>query len=235
MGKWLKVNGEAIYGTTASPFPYLSWGRATRKGQQLYLHVFEYPADGQLRVPMANIITKAYLLASPGQKLSIRKETDRSVITLPAQAPDPINSVVVVEFTGEPSVLPLPMLGKQAIVSSQKSASESPAYILDQDRRTRWEAAKGERSATVEVDLGNPTAISSFVIDEPWHTWDNKSQTIALQYLENKEWKTAAQIETKGVGKSEKFKPVIARRFRLLVENKDAEPTLSEWQLYRPE
>jgi len=31
MGAWLKVNGESIYGVTASPFAYLSWGRATVK------------------------------------------------------------------------------------------------------------------------------------------------------------------------------------------------------------
>jgi alpha-L-fucosidase len=36
VGKWLKVNKESIYGTTASPFAYLSYGRCTRKGQKLF-------------------------------------------------------------------------------------------------------------------------------------------------------------------------------------------------------
>ena len=40
MGAWLKVNGEAIYGTTASPIPFLSWGRCTRRDDALYFHVF---------------------------------------------------------------------------------------------------------------------------------------------------------------------------------------------------
>ena len=52
IGKWLDVNKESIYGTTASPFNYLSWGRATRKGQKLYLHVFDYPVNARLGVPM---------------------------------------------------------------------------------------------------------------------------------------------------------------------------------------
>ena len=31
IGAWMKVNGEAIYGTQASPFKNLAWGRCTRK------------------------------------------------------------------------------------------------------------------------------------------------------------------------------------------------------------
>ena len=30
-GQWMRGNGEAIYGTTADPFPRLSWGRCTKK------------------------------------------------------------------------------------------------------------------------------------------------------------------------------------------------------------
>ena len=43
IGKWMDVNGDAIHGTTNGPFSYLSWGRSTRKGQTLYLHVFNWP------------------------------------------------------------------------------------------------------------------------------------------------------------------------------------------------
>jgi alpha-L-fucosidase len=50
---WMKVNGKAIHGTTASPFAtQLAWGRCTRKGNTLYLHVFNWPADGILSVPL---------------------------------------------------------------------------------------------------------------------------------------------------------------------------------------
>ncbi|MEO5562344.1 MAG: alpha-L-fucosidase, partial [Chitinophagaceae bacterium] len=123
MGEWIKVNHESIYGTTASPFPYLSWGRCTRKDQKLFLHVFDYPANGNLAIPMSNKINKAYLLADPKKSLVIKKEKTRSVIKLPAKVPDTLNTVVVVEFIGEPIIAPSPIAGKLVHVtaSSQKS------------------------------------------------------------------------------------------------------------------
>jgi len=43
MGKWLKVNGESIYGATASPLPELEWGRCTTKPGKIYLHILAWP------------------------------------------------------------------------------------------------------------------------------------------------------------------------------------------------
>lgn len=235
VGKWLAVNKESIYGTTASPFTYLSWGRATRKGQKLYLHVFDYPANGQLGIPMGNKITKAYLLADPKTTLKVATGKGRSSVQLPKVAPDTINTVVVVEFNGEPIVQPDPMVGLQPTVSSQKSETSAGKNLTDGNRLTRWDAAAGEKSATLEIDLKKPTTIATLVVDEPWHPWDNKQQKLVLQYKEGNNWKTAVETTTAGIGLSQKFKPVTAQVFRLLLENKDVEPALLEWQLYRPE
>lgn len=55
VGEWMHINGQAIYGTTASPFKKLSWGRCTKRidpdGVTLYLHVFNWPEDGTLFLP----------------------------------------------------------------------------------------------------------------------------------------------------------------------------------------
>ena len=56
MGAWMKINARSIYATKANPFPETpSWGRVTRAtnedgSDRLYLHVFDWPADGQLRL-----------------------------------------------------------------------------------------------------------------------------------------------------------------------------------------
>jgi len=104
VGDWMKVNGDAIYGTTASPFKKLDWGRCTKKvakdGATLYLHVFNWPADGKLVVPgLKNQVESATLLAG-GQKLKTAPETSGVSVTLPAAAPDKISSTVVLKVKG---------------------------------------------------------------------------------------------------------------------------------------
>ena len=101
VGRWLKVNGEAIYGTSASPFAtQLPWGRATRKAAKLYLHVFDWPADGHLEVPpFGGTITSARLLSDAASRLEVKRGASGFSITLPAKAADAIASVVVLDTT----------------------------------------------------------------------------------------------------------------------------------------
>jgi alpha-L-fucosidase len=101
MGEWMKINGESIYGTTASPLGQLPWGRCTAKPGKLYLHVFDWPADGKLTVPnLKNKVTKAYLLADTKHpSLPVKHISENEVtITIPEKAPDPINTVIVLEI-----------------------------------------------------------------------------------------------------------------------------------------
>lgn len=102
IGGWLKVNGEAIYGTRANPLKSTPWGRCTRKGQALYLSVFDWPKDGVLSVPLAGKPLKASLLADPAKVLPVKSEAGIVSIQLPPTAPDPIASVVKLEIEGEP-------------------------------------------------------------------------------------------------------------------------------------
>ena len=97
MGEWIKVNGEAVYGTSASPFESLEWGRATTKDNKIYLSVFDWP-KGSLEVPLPEgDVVKAYLLAEPDKELEIQKGESALRLSLPAKAPDPIASVIVLE------------------------------------------------------------------------------------------------------------------------------------------
>ena len=105
IGRWMSVNGESIYATSASPFKRLPWGRCTQKPGKLYLHVFQWPEGGRLSVPLANRVTGAYLLAQPGEALPTQSSDRGATINLPQTAPDPIDTVVVAEIEGAPEPL----------------------------------------------------------------------------------------------------------------------------------
>ena len=234
MGEWLQLNGESVYGTKASPFPRLSWGRATRKGQTLYLHVFDWPVDGKLKVPLGNKITKAYLLADRKRNLAITALKGKSILSLPAYAPDKVASVIAIEFEGEPIVVQPPTAGKEVIVSS-KDKESSASSITDGDPKTKWVASKGDKNATLEVDLGDEYGIESLSLVEPWHPWSGVKQMHTLQFFDEKDWKDLEKSTTNGTGSTEQFKAVKARKFRLILTNEKFPPSICEWLLYRAE
>ncbi len=124
IGKWMATNNEAIYGTEASPFFKLPWGRCTQKitekGTTLYLHVFDWPGDQVLRVPgLQAKIRKAYLLMDKKQKLSYKFDNGDIFIDLPAEIPDAINTIVVLETKGIPEVTSnMPVLKEGRILLS---------------------------------------------------------------------------------------------------------------------
>ena len=105
VGKWMQVNSEAIYGTSASPFKKLGWGKCTQKPGKLYLHVFEWPGDGKLLVPLTSKVSKAYLLADRDKALEVASTDQGAQVSVPSAAPDRVASVVVLEIDGTPQVI----------------------------------------------------------------------------------------------------------------------------------
>ena len=105
IGEWMDVNSESIYGTKASPFGLLPWGRCTKKEVDgntiLYFSVFDWPEDGQLKLPkLENKIISAKLLAD-GDKLRTSVTESGVNISVPEVAPEKIASVIKVEIKGQ--------------------------------------------------------------------------------------------------------------------------------------
>jgi alpha-L-fucosidase len=97
VGRWMKINAESIYGTTAGPFSSeLKFGRATRKGKSLYLHVFDWPADGTLVLPpFSGTLTSATLLGRDQATVGVTKTADGITLKLPPQPGDKTATVIV--------------------------------------------------------------------------------------------------------------------------------------------
>ncbi|HMU46026.1 MAG TPA: alpha-L-fucosidase [Chitinophagaceae bacterium] len=114
IGDWMKVNGESIYGTSASPFDHIEWGRVTQKQSgtktKLYLHVFAWPKDDMLQLNgIANKPLHIYELAN-NKELRFDKKDNTIYIHLPSSAANDINTVIVLEIEGKPLVYKPPVI-----------------------------------------------------------------------------------------------------------------------------
>ncbi|QNN24653.1 alpha-L-fucosidase [Planctomycetales bacterium ZRK34] len=106
IGAWMQMNGEAIYGTTASPFKQtFDWGRVTVKGDVLYLHVFDWPADKKISIPPLNNPMKSIaVLGDPTAKASLHPEVDKWVIQLPDEPVNTSATVIKLQLDGDVKV-----------------------------------------------------------------------------------------------------------------------------------
>ena len=119
VGKWLAVNGDAIYGTKPTLFgaeagsfsttgekdkrgnplftPAWNW-RSTTTADKVYLEIFTWPTGAFHLDKMPRAVTKAYLLADKAHKpLKFTQDGGSVDVQLPAKALDPIATVVVLE------------------------------------------------------------------------------------------------------------------------------------------
>ncbi|CAL1517206.1 alpha-L-fucosidase [Chitinophaga sp. MM2321] len=97
MGSWLKKYGAAIYQTAGGPYVPTDNYATTRKGNKIYLHVFQ--TSGQtLTVPAfpGVHIKKAYVLN--GTTISFKQTAADIALQLPAVLPDSNDTVIVLEI-----------------------------------------------------------------------------------------------------------------------------------------
>jgi alpha-L-fucosidase len=103
IGDWLRVNGESVYNTRPGPLQGLEWCRTTVSAidpNTVYVHIFDWPHDGLIRlVGLPRPAAGAYLLADPARTaLPVTHQDGAVLIHGPAQAPDPIDTVLVLKL-----------------------------------------------------------------------------------------------------------------------------------------
>ncbi len=97
MGKWLKKNGESIYGTRGGPVPNGEWGGMTFKDNKIYVHILEWPEDGSpLVLPAINkkvLSAKGLNVKNP----SVKQNSESLEFDLPEKNRDEIDSIIVLQ------------------------------------------------------------------------------------------------------------------------------------------
>ncbi len=183
IGKWLKVNGEAIYGTESGPFDYLPWGRCTRKGDNLYLHVLDWPVNGEIVVPMPNKVLSAQLLDENSPEfLKYKTSNGELTLQLPNDSPDSIASVIVLKVEG--AIQPVQSLAcnKPSFASLDESKSK---FAVDSDPYTYWDVIKPS-PAWLFVDLEKETTFNTVRIGLS----TGKITEFSVKYWSEDGWKT---------------------------------------------
>jgi len=100
IGKWLRVNGESIYGTSPSPFYFegITW-RATVKPGKIYFHILHWPGNTLRINGLESRVTKAYFLHNKAT-VKVRRRGIATEFTLPDRPLDPYDTVLVAEIDG---------------------------------------------------------------------------------------------------------------------------------------
>ncbi|WP_347838602.1 alpha-L-fucosidase [uncultured Draconibacterium sp.] len=154
MGHWMQQNGKSIYGTSASPFFKLPWGRCTTKKEKgitkLYLHVFDWPKDGLLKVPgLEGKVRDIYLLANPKQHFAWKFEEGDLHVHAPSVIFDEINTVIVVKIRGD------------ITVTSNKPQLKEGSILLPADFADIYNPGYGEHA--VLKGSGSESVIANWV------------------------------------------------------------------------
>ncbi len=104
MGRWMKQNGESIYGTTGGPWNATSAIVSTRKAKTIYVHILKWP-DGAVKLP--NIpakIVSAKLLNSGKAKL---RQTEAGIeISVAPENRDAADTVIALKLDCDASKIP---------------------------------------------------------------------------------------------------------------------------------
>ncbi|MEY3050486.1 MAG: hypothetical protein RLY31_271 [Bacteroidota bacterium] len=146
IGRWTRANGEAVYGTTPAPFDHFTWGsitqRRTEQGVRLYLHVFDRPQSGTIRLNGIRNDAAAVFFLADAERAQPEwfREEDAVVVRLPESLPDSHVSVVCLDLLGAPDYYlpPVVRAPRHGFVSECQVTMEVPAspdihirYTLD--------------------------------------------------------------------------------------------------------
>lgn len=103
-GAWLRRNGQAIRGSSRSPFTWANWGKVTTSGNWVYLHVWNSTGPELCFAELKNRVRAVHFIN--GGEVAFEQSGDRLILRgLPVPLPDPISTTLVLEVEGDPQAV----------------------------------------------------------------------------------------------------------------------------------
>ena len=102
IGEWMDVHSESIHGAGSAPLPVHNWGVATAKGNDIYLHVFNWPEGGKLLVGGLQTKVDKAVLMKGNKSLKAKQKDGVLSLKIPSKPSDPYDSVIKLSFSSPP-------------------------------------------------------------------------------------------------------------------------------------
>jgi alpha-L-fucosidase len=254
IGKWLKENGESIYGTQGGPYKPGPFGVSTRKNNKIYLHILaNVPGDNATisLPPLPVKVLKAYQLQT-GKPVKFSAGKSELAIDISNLKKDGIDSIIVLELPeSADSLKPIDTVGKDNLVAL-KNVSASSCYGKDYSADALMGEKQGQFKAGIHhsktwvargqkgnphwvcLEFDKPELVSAITIKEP------SSRTLIrefdIEYDDNGTWKKLYSGNRIGLDFSLIFPKVKTSKIRLnILKNAPTDPGLQEFKVYKAE
>ncbi|WP_194767893.1 alpha-L-fucosidase [Tamlana sp. I1] len=234
---WWAVNGEkSIAGSRGGPYFPSNWGVSTRKGNKVFLHVFNWQKNGTLTLPNFPNKTIRSVSLLNGKKIELSQNTENYTLTIPKQSLERIVTTVAIELNASAMdmapMYSIKTLTQQATLTASQN-QEATKNVIDGNPTTVWHAStKKNKDIWIQANFEKPETIESFVAGrgEEWVTKNNPELQIPDG---NGGWKTIYKWKPKFEPLKYLKNPVTTDKIRLKVKN-TKDYYLAEFELYAP-
>lgn len=122
VGDWLNLHGDAIYGSTASPFwpRTFEWGTITQNGDKLYLHIHNPKCTSVTIDGFNNNVAEATMLDIDGNNKSVDFKVKKGSLTLSWDRIDNDQAVTIIQLDTKLT---------QAVDTNQHQWSDGKLYM----------------------------------------------------------------------------------------------------------
>ena len=164
-GEWLKKYPQVVYAADPSPWNHkLPWGDVTKKDNQLFLSVYDWPDNGKLYLPgLKSEISDANMLnGSASQKLEYTRQNNWLIFDVPYKKPDQLVSIIELtlkedcQVDGTLAVDPNGTLELSTHFAEVQNCSKS---------KHKWMEKFGEWKHIMQVDKWEKDGLVSWDID----------------------------------------------------------------------
>jgi len=226
MGKWLKLNGEAIYGTNGGPYLPGRNIASTRKGNFVFLHILNWK-QSTITIPALPVrVLNASLLN--GDKVNLKTVNGIMSFTVPLASRDSISTIIKIQVDTTAISIPLiDPLDDYIATASNSHVKNSAEMLVDRskDNLSKWSTDDSVRHAWIQVDLRQPRSIDAIIINEANNSHITR---LTIDYKKGDEWVKIGEETKIGSELTIKFKKLTTQFIRLNILDATVAPALLE-------